>query len=213
MNKSKNVFLKKFLVSLTGIVILGFGVAVFKLSNMGCDPFNGMNMAVSENLPITYANYHVIISLVFFAIQIIWARHMIGISTIIDALLSGYITTFFYNVFLRIYIPNNMISQIILMFFGVAICSLGLAMYLSSYSGASPYDSLPFILNKHFPKVPYVCCRVFVDGMSAVICILAGGIGYHYFGVGTLVCALGVGPMVQFYNNIFFKKIIEEFKE
>ena len=48
---------KYVIVMLIGNVILGLGIAIFKLSGLGNDPFSGMVMALAECVGIEYARF------------------------------------------------------------------------------------------------------------------------------------------------------------
>ena len=88
---------KYVVVMLIGNIILGLGIAIFKLSGLGNDPFSGMVMALAECVGIEYARFLILLNLGFFVIEIIWGRKLIGLGTIINALFLGYFVTFFYN--------------------------------------------------------------------------------------------------------------------
>ena len=91
----KKINWKFVFVMLVGNVILGLGIAIFKLSGLGNDPFSGMAMALAECVGIEYARFVILMNLGFFVIEIIWGRKLIGLGTIVNALLLGYIVTFF----------------------------------------------------------------------------------------------------------------------
>ena len=48
----KRIGAKRMVIMLLGNVFLGMGVSIFKLSEMGTDPFSGMVMALAEVLGI-----------------------------------------------------------------------------------------------------------------------------------------------------------------
>ena len=52
--------------------------------------------------------------------------------------------------------------------------------------------------------VPYFGCRVFTDALCAVLAFLLGGL----IGLGTLICAFGLGPFVQFFTRHFSEKVL-----
>lgn len=70
---------KYVVVMLIGNIILGLGIAIFKLSGLGNDPFSGMVMALAECVGIEYARFLILLNLGFFVIEIIWGRKLIGI--------------------------------------------------------------------------------------------------------------------------------------
>ena len=119
---------KYVVVMLIGNIILGLGIAIFKLSGLGNDPFSGMVMALAECVGIEYARFLILLNLGFFVIEIIWGRKLIGLGTIINALFLGYFVTFFYNLITSVIdAPDQMAMQVVTVFIGVIITSLGIS--------------------------------------------------------------------------------------
>ena len=54
---------KYVVVMLIGNIILGLGIAIFKLSGLGNDPFSGMVMALAECVGIEYARFLILLVL------------------------------------------------------------------------------------------------------------------------------------------------------
>ncbi len=53
---------KYVVVMLIGNIILGLGIAIFKLSGLGNDPFSGMVMALSDRIGIDYPIFLIIVN-------------------------------------------------------------------------------------------------------------------------------------------------------
>ena len=161
---------KYVVVMLLGNIILGLGIAIFKLSGLGNDPFSGMVMALAECVGIEYARFLILLNLGFFVIEIIWGRKLIGLGTIINALFLGYFVTFFYNLITSVIdAPDQMAMQVVTVFIGVIITSLGISMYQLPKQGVAPYDSISLIMTEKWPKIPYFWCRVSNDAISALV--------------------------------------------
>ena len=140
---------KYVVVMLIGNIILGLGIAIFKLSGLGNDPFSGMVMALAECVGIEYARFLILLNLGFFVIEIIWGRKLIGLGTIINALFLGYFVTFFYNLITSVIdAPDQMAMQVVTVFIGVIITSLGISMYQLPKQGVAPYDSISLIMTE-----------------------------------------------------------------
>ncbi len=75
-------------------------------------------------------------------------------------------------------------------------------MYQTASLGVSPYDSLSIILSRR-TRLPYVGCRVLTDTVSVLLCMLLGGV----IGVGTLICAVGLGPVIAFFNRAVSRRL------
>lgn len=200
-----NVDKKRLIIMVFGNVFLGMGISIFKLSGMGNDPFSGMVMALAENIGMTFANFLILLNLVLFVIEFITGRKFIGAGTFVNAILLGYIATFFHSTWLSLFGEPQLIwQQVVIVAIGVVVCSFGVSLYQSSEVGVAPYDSLSLIMRDNFPKVSYFWHRMFTDSLCALICFLAGGI----IGLGTLVSALGLGPIVHFFNVNFTEKLL-----
>lgn len=190
--------MKRICMSLAGNLLVGVGVAIFKVAALGNDPYNGMNMALSELLSLPYPTLQILVNILFFAIQLLAARELIGFGTVVNIFLIGYIVNFTYGLLIQILgSPGSFALQFIAMVIGMLICSLGLSLYQCSEMGTAPYDALALILDRKLPKLPYFWCRILCDGSCALICFLAGGI----VGLGTLVSAFGFGPVIAFFNK------------
>mgnify|MGYP003217768310 CR=1 FL=1 len=199
---------KYVVVMLIGNIILGLGIAIFKLSGLGNDPFSGMVMALAECVGIEYARFLILLNLGFFVIEIIWGRKLIGLGTIINALFLGYFVTFFYNLITSVIdAPDQMAMQVVTVFIGVIITSLGISMYQLPKQGVAPYDSISLIMTEKWPKIPYFWCRVSNDAISALVCWLAGGI----VGLGTLV-HLDSDLLFSFSIHILHQKCWQSWK-
>ena len=201
----KNINWKHVLIMCIGNVLAGMGIAIFKLSGLGNDPFSGMNMAVSAKIGIAYGNFQVMLNVVLLIIEIVFGRKFIGLGTVVNAVFLGYIVTFFYNIFVGASLePERMVERLVILCIGVVICCLGLSMYQMTNAGIAPYDSISLITSEKWPKVPYFWHRMSNDAVCALICYLSGGI----IGIGTLVTAFGLGPVIHFFNRVFTGKLL-----
>lgn len=198
---------KRFVLMLLGNVILGMGVSIFKLANLGNDAFNAMVMSLADCTMIQYSALFAIISGILLLIELIGGRELIGIGTLVNAFLQGYIATFFYGIWTGLdWKPTGLLIQIAVMCIGVVLTAFGLSMYQSADAGVSPYDSIPIIAAKRIKKVPYFWWRIFMDGLSALICFLTGGL----IGIGTLAGTFGFGPLIQFFNVHIMAGLLKE---
>ncbi|MBO5570143.1 MAG: hypothetical protein J6A79_14585 [Clostridia bacterium] len=195
----KRVGRKRILASLLGNVLVALGIAIFKFAVLGNDPYTGMNMALAELFSIPFPTLQLGVNLLFFLLQFLLARELIGFGTLFNALFIGSMVDFFYRVMVgALGLPTSFPVQLLVMLIGMLICSFGLSLYQCSDLGVSPYDAASLILDKKLARIPYFWCRIFTDGICALICYLAGGI----IGVGTLVTAFGFGPVIAIFNRV-----------
>lgn len=203
----KQVGFRRLLVMVIGNIFLGMGISIFKFAGLGNDPFSGMVMALADLVGVRYENLLVLLNLFIFVLEFIFGRSLIGAGTLVNAFFLGYIATFFYNLWTYFFaLPQNLISQIPIMLVGTIVTGFGVSMYQTPNVGVSPYDSLSLIMTKRLPKISYFWNRIFTDAVCALVCFLAGGI----VGLGTLVSAFGLGPVIDFFNVHFTRKLFRE---
>jgi len=196
---------RRFWVMLIGNVFLGLGVAVFKLAGFGNDPCTGMVMAISDRIGIAYANFNVMINFLIFLIELRFGKELIGLGTILNACLLGYVATFFYGILTAPFgVSQGVVVRILLVCIGVCISSFGVSMYQGADMGVSPWDSMSLIMKKYWPKIPYFWHRMFTDCFATLVCALLGGI----VGLGTAVSAFCLGPIIHFCDKHFTNKLL-----
>lgn len=204
-NYLKKVGARRLLIMILGNVFLGMGVGIFKLSGMGNDPFSGMVMALSACIGIPYPHFLVMFNVVIFVLELAFGREFIGAGTIVNACFLGYFATFFYELFqLPFGIPTLLWQRVIVVCIGVVATSFGVSLYQTPDVGVAPYDSLSLIMAKRWKKIPYFWHRMSNDAICALVCYLTGGI----VGLGTLLCALGLGPFIHFFTERVSKKLV-----
>ena len=74
---------------------------------------------------------------------------MIGLGTFVNALLLGYVVTFFYNLIVSAAgEPGQLLQRILIVCIGVIVTSFGVSMYQLPKQGVAPYDSMSLIMTE-----------------------------------------------------------------
>ena len=191
----------RFSMVIIGNIFIGLGVGLFKLSALGNDPFDGMNMAMADYFHIHYPVLQIMVNIFFFVFQVWLGRHLIGFGTIVNAFFLGYIAAFFYGILPA---PSAFALRLLVMFAGVLAISLGLSLYQTADLGVAPYDALSLIMAERQKRIVYFWCRVITDTICAAICFSFGGI----IGLGTVFSAFGFGPFIHFFNTTISEKLL-----
>ena len=190
---------KRTAASLVGNVLVAVGIALFKQSVLGNDPFTGMNMGLAELFGISFPLLQLGVNLILFLVQLLCDRSLIGFGTVVNALFIGSMVDFFYKLSSSTFgLPTLLPFKLLVMLVGMVICCFGLSVYQTADLGVSPYDAASLILTRRLKKVPYFWCRMFTDSICVLVCWLSGGI----VGLGTLVTAFGFGPLISFFNGL-----------
>ena len=96
--------------------------------------------------------------------------------------------------------------RFLLLFVGVFISSTGLSLYVTANLGVSPYDALPLMMQEMMNnRIPFGIARLIVDASAVLIGYFFGAV----VGVGTLVVAVSLGPLVSVFNKYWFEPILK----
>jgi len=202
MEKIKKYFadlgVKRLVMMIIGNVVLGFGISIFKFAGMGNDPYSAHVFAVSDYFGFYFPVYQICFNAACFILfELTLGRKYIGLGTLVNMFLLGYIVDFFHGILTGMFSePVTFIQQLPVMIIGVVITCLGIALYQAPNVGVSPYDSISIIMSERIKKLPYFWARMITDSLCALVCFLCGGL----LGLGTIVCAFGLGPIVQFFT-------------
>lgn len=197
---------KRMIVMILGIVIMGLGVCLFKLSVMGNDPSSALVMSIGNRIGLPFSITLIIANAIWFILEIIAGRKLIGIGTFFNWFGVGILTDLWSYAIISLFpIPDAFFPRLIIMAAGVIILSLSCAMYQTADLGIAPYDAISLIMDQKLP-LPYFWCRIITDSVSTIIAFLLGGI----IGLGTLICALGLGPFIHFFTKHVVRRFLHE---
>lgn len=153
---------------------------------------------------VSFGNLQLLMNILLLVIITFISRNYIGIGTIVNMVLVGYISDLFISIFSSMSeLSLSLSTRIILLVVGVVMSSLGVAMYMHSDMGVAPYDAIPAIIeNKTNKKIPFNKGRIFVDFLAILIGFLFG----TTVGVGTIITACFMGPLIQYFKNFFERR-------
>lgn len=195
---------RRILGMVAGVVIIGIGIAVFKFSHLGNDSISALNLRLAELAGLPFSIENVLMNLFLFVPQLIWGRRYIGLGTIINSFCIGFIVTFTSNAMTVAFgSADTLPVQLFWVAVGVLVVASGCSLYQTADLGVAPYDALSLMMSDRLP-LPYFGCRVFTDALCALLAYLLGGL----IGLGTLICAFGLGPFVQFFTKHFSEKVL-----
>lgn len=199
----KKLPVRRVAVMVLGILIMGLGVALFKLSLMGNDPNSAMVMAAADRLGVDFSVALIVENSVVFIAELLLGRKYIGLGTFVNWFGVGPLTTLYLGLIHACWqVPQTILARLMLMMAGVLVLSLSASLYQTANLGIAPYDAVSIIMEERLP-LPYFWCRILTDSVCAAAALLLGGI----VGLGTLVCALGLGPFIAFFNRHISQKL------
>lgn len=170
-----------------GLALFGCGVGLQKQAALGLPPWDVFHEGFSETIGWPFGRALILTS---FLVLVLWIplRQRVGIGTLFNAVEIGLVADL---VIAHVPHPEALVARIALMVTGIALVGVGSGFYIGSGLGPGPRDGLMTGLAARGWRVSRA--RTSVEIVVLVIGWLLGG----SVGVGTLVFAASVGPIVQ----------------
>ena len=176
-----------------GLVLFGLGLALMVIAELGLSPWDVFHQGVSERIGIPIGTVVIITGLL---LLVFWIplKERIGIGTIANAIVIGLTL----DVALLV-LPESLdatAARWLAMLTGVVMVAIGSGFYIGAGLGPGPRDGLMTGLARITGR-PIGLVRGVLEVAVLIVGWLLGGT----VGVGTLVFAFGIGPLVQFFLN------------
>lgn len=195
-------------MSALGVVICGVSVGMFKHAALGVDPFQALMSGLDAVIPIRFGTLYVLVNLLLLLFALVFDRHKIGLATLINLFLLGYIAEFSQHCAAALLPDPSLPVRFVLLGAAIVIMCLASAFYFTADLGVSTYDALSLIWSERQKKLPFFACRVISDlvcvGLGVLLCRLAGFTPVEItreVGIGTVVTAFFMGPLIEFFNR------------
>lgn len=172
---------------IVGLVLFGIGVAMMVVANLGLSPWEVLHQGISYKTGIPIGTVAIITGVL---VLLLWIplKERIGIGTMFNVVIIGIVTD------LTLWILPETIEMLwlrwALMLGGTIIIAFGTGLYIGVGLGPGPRDGLMMGLARKGINVGIA--RIGVEVSVLVIGWLMGGT----VGIGTVVFAFGVGPLV-----------------
>ncbi|OFI47893.1 hypothetical protein BG262_07835 [Floricoccus penangensis] len=199
-------FFKNVVIILIGLLTMSVGSSILRTAKLGVDPFTAMNIGLSSHVGLSLSVFQIIVNCLILVYVYLYNKKAIGLGTILNMFLVGAFIDMFSAMFkpLTHSMTHSLIAQTLCLIIGIALFTLGSAIYMATNQGDSPYDAIAPTICKQTGK-SYTPVRTTQDIIVVIIGFLAGG----PIGVGTIICAFGCGPLISFWTSIV-KPIIKK---
>ena len=207
MKKSDEMFVRRIIMMLAGILFISLSVGLYRLSGFGVDAFTCMNLGISGYLNMQFGTWQLIMNAVILVILFFQGREYIGAGTIVNMVFVGYGADFVcWMVQDLAHMEMSFSLRIGALVLGCLFASLGVAFYMVAEMGMSPYDSVAVLLEKlTHGKIPFqyarVCSDITVVIVGIIFCLAAGNSLWTIIGLGTICNACFNGPVIQFFRT------------
>lgn len=188
----KEEFVKRLIITIVGLMVVGMGVGLTIYSGLGVDPGSVLGAGVANVFSISVGQGFAIMNVSILLLALVVDRKWVSYGTFIGAILTGYLADFFMGILGSLFPNLGSFGNVVLSVMGTLILAVGVAIYTSAQLGISSLDIPPEIISEKF-KLPYGRVRMFVDGFYVITGYLLGG----PIGLGTILGVLLIGPIVQ----------------
>ena len=191
--------LKTLIYLVLGLSLFAIGETLLITANQGVSPWTVLAQGISFQTNLSIGITTFIVSLV---VLILWypLKQKPGLGTILNIVLISIIIDLSTPI---LPYPKSFLFQIIQSIVAVFLVGLGSGFYLSANLGPGPRDGLMTGL-QNLTNQPIALIRTIIEVSAVGIGFYLGGI----VGIGTLLFAFGIGPMVSlgiFIVMKFFK--------
>jgi uncharacterized membrane protein YczE len=181
---------RRWLQLFAGLVMAGLSIGLMVEAHLGLDPWNVLHEGLTRFLPLSFGMVTIVSGLV---VLLLWVplRQPLGLGTVINLVLVGVLV----DVALwALPTPSSLLVRGVFLVVGVVLCAAAGAVYLGSHLGPGPRDGLMTGLVARTRRSVRLV-RTALELTVLLVGFLLGGT----VGVGTLVFAVAVGPLIQFF--------------
>lgn len=197
--------LKRILMALLGVAISGVCVGIFNTALLGADPFTVFVTGLGNLFRTSYGSIYPIITGAFLILVFFIDKHYIGIATIFNLFGVGMVGQSTFNLLTHFFQEPTLWVRVILLLIGLVLLCFGSSLYFTADLGVSAYDAIALILDKKTP-IPFRFCRIGTD----IICVAIGFIFDATIGIGTVLTAFFMGPVIQWFVDHVARPFLEE---
>lgn len=184
-----------------GVILCAIAVGFFKYSQFGVDPFQCFAQGIWGYFfheKVSFGTYYMVLSAIMLVVDWFIARKYMGAATLVNMFLTGYVVDFTYMIINRLFPIATLPIRIVFLAIAVLVMCFASSLYMTSNLGVSVYDAIPLaIVDKS--RAPFRFVRIGSD----LICVMIGTASGLIPGVGTLITAFFMGPLIEVFNRNF----------
>ncbi|WP_188208149.1 YczE/YyaS/YitT family protein [Alkalibacillus aidingensis] len=175
-----------------GMLTLSFGVTMLILSGLGVGAWDALFVGLSELIGLTVGSWIFIVGILLIIINAYLLKDRFDYSAIITIFLIGVFIDFWLLIVFDGVTVSDFVARIALFILGIICMGAGIGSYLQLDFARNPIDNLMMAVHKRLG----LSLAVSKSGLEILILIIAFFIGGPV-GVGTIIVAFGIGPLVQ----------------
>lgn len=174
-----------------GCIILGIGVALILLADLGSDGFSTLVNGLRLKTGIPFFVSSVVVSTAFLALAAV-RRVIPGFGTLVQITVVGAVASVVLDTF---EIPTSLAGQVALLAVALPVLALGVALYLGANLGAGPLEAAGLAFD---PPIPFKWSYNSAQAFAA----LSGWLLGATIGVATIAVIIVLGPLVSWFSRL-----------
>jgi uncharacterized membrane protein YczE len=179
---------------LVGLTLFGLGIALMAQAGLGLGPWEVLHQGISRQSGVALGTVSILVGIPVLALW--WPLgERPGIGTLLNIAVIGVVTNL---ALLVVPHPSVLAARLALTIAGVGLIGVASGLYLAADLGAGPRDGLMTGLHRR-SGWPVAAVRTAMEVSALVAGWLLGGT----VGIGTLLFAFGIGPIVQWALGVF----------
>jgi len=172
-----------------GLVLFGIGIGLMLQSDLGVPPWDVLHQGLARRIGLTVGVWSIIVSMVVLGL---WLplRERYGLGTLLNAVIIGVVLDV-----TAVVLPEANSSGVawVMLIGGVVLIGIASGLYIGADLGPGPRDGLMTGIARRGPSIRLT------RAMIEITVLTAGWILGGTLGIGTLIFALGIGPLVQYF--------------
>ncbi len=189
---------RRFSQLIVGLTLYGVSMAMMLRSGLGLDPWDVFHQGVQEHWGVSFGTVVIVTS---FAVLLLWIplRQWPGLGTLLNSVLIGLATDATLSV---LDAPRHLAARWALLVGGIVANGIAGGLYIGSQYGPGPRDGLMTGLHRR-TGLSLRLVRTAIELTVLVVGWLLGGV----VGIGTVLYAVLIGPIVQVTLPMFTREI------
>lgn len=200
---------KRIIGMIIGIILLGTGISIHRISAFGNDTISAFNFSIVELINVPYSVVNFAMNIILLIPMFIFMRDKINIGSLANIVLTGVVVDILmslvekYNIHIDLFVYRLLLATV-----GVFVTAIGVALYVQADMGLAPFDGLVIIVSKEF-KLKYDISKIILDAIYLVAAFIISNIILkgHAVGVFTVISCVIYGPLIKYFGNIINRYI------
>jgi len=174
---------------IAGLAVFGVGISLQMEAGLGSPPWDVFHQGVSARTGVSVGR---VIILTGACLMLLWIplRQRPGLGTVLNAIVIGLVADVVLG---ALETPASLAVRIAMMVVGILVTGFGTGLYIGSALGPGPRDGLMTGIAARGPSI-----RLARTAIEVTVLLIGWRLG-GTLGIGTLLFALSIGPVAQYF--------------